>query len=55
MKYPGALKTVASRRLSPPVKTPTFLATAPIGALLLVPSLLFLFAVFKGRNPEANP
>ena len=31
------------------------LATAPVGALLLVPSLLFLFAVFKGRNPEASP
>jgi cytochrome d ubiquinol oxidase subunit II len=30
------------------------LATAPVGALLLVPSLLFLFAVFKGRNPEAG-
>lgn len=28
------------------------LATAPVGALLLIPSLVFLFAVFKGRNPE---
>jgi cytochrome bd ubiquinol oxidase subunit II len=30
------------------------LATAPVGALLLVPSLALLFGVFKGRNPEAE-
>jgi cytochrome d ubiquinol oxidase subunit II len=30
------------------------LATAPLGALLLVPSLWLLFSVFKGRNPEAG-
>jgi cytochrome d ubiquinol oxidase subunit II len=37
-----------------PESTLTFLlATAPIGMLLLIPSLLFLFAVFKGRNPNA--
>jgi cytochrome d ubiquinol oxidase subunit II len=30
------------------------LATAPVGALLLIPSLALLFAVFKGRNPEAK-
>ncbi|MEO8289068.1 MAG: cytochrome d ubiquinol oxidase subunit II [Chloroflexota bacterium] len=30
------------------------LATAPIGALLLIPSLWLLFSVFKGRNPEAG-
>jgi cytochrome d ubiquinol oxidase subunit II len=30
------------------------LATAPLGALLLVPSLWLLFSVFKGRNPEAE-
>ncbi len=29
------------------------LATAPFGALLLIPSLWLLFAVFKGHNPEA--
>jgi cytochrome d ubiquinol oxidase subunit II len=37
-----------------PDSTLTFLlATAPVGALLLVPSLWFLFAVFKGHNPQA--
>jgi cytochrome d ubiquinol oxidase subunit II len=30
------------------------LATAPLGAVLLVPSLWLLFAVFKGRNPRAG-
>jgi cytochrome bd ubiquinol oxidase subunit II len=30
------------------------LATVPVGALLLVPSLALLFGVFKGRNPEAE-
>lgn len=30
------------------------LATAPVGALLLIPSLALLFLVFKGRNPEAK-
>ncbi len=30
------------------------LATAPVGALLLIPSLWLLFSVFKGRNPEAS-
>ena len=30
------------------------LATAPFGALLLIPSLWLLFAVFKGHNPEAS-
>lgn len=30
------------------------LATAPFGALLLIPSLYLLFSVFKGRNPEAR-
>jgi cytochrome d ubiquinol oxidase subunit II len=29
------------------------LATAPFGALLLIPSLWLLFSVFKGHNPEA--
>jgi cytochrome d ubiquinol oxidase subunit II len=28
------------------------LATAPVGGLLLIPSLWLLFTVFKGRNPE---
>ena len=30
------------------------LATVPIGALLLIPSLVLLFAVFKAQNPEAE-
>lgn len=30
------------------------LFTAPVGALLLVPSLALLFSVFKGNNPEAR-
>jgi cytochrome d ubiquinol oxidase subunit II len=38
-----------------PDSTLTFLlATAPLGALLLIPSLFLLFSVFKGRNPGST-
>lgn len=38
-----------------PDSTLTFLlATAPVGALLLIPSLALLFSVFKGHNPEGR-
>jgi cytochrome d ubiquinol oxidase subunit II len=30
-------------------------ATVPFGLAALIPSLLFLFSVFKGRNPNATP
>ena len=30
------------------------LATAPVGAILLIPSLALLFSVFKGNNPQAR-
>ncbi len=36
---------------APPATLLFLLWTVPPGALLLVPSLLFLFRVFKGRNP----
>ena len=38
---------------APPATLQFLLWTVPPGALLLVPSLLFLFRVFKGRNPAA--
>jgi cytochrome bd ubiquinol oxidase subunit II len=39
-----------------PVATLTFtMMTLPLGAGLLAPSLLYLFSVFKGRNPTQEP
>ena len=40
---------------SPPESMALLLVTFLAGAVLLVPSLLILFRVFKGRNPAASP
>ncbi|MEA2684575.1 MAG: cytochrome bd ubiquinol oxidase subunit [Chloroflexota bacterium] len=39
---------------SPPESMALLLGTFVVGALLLVPSLILLFRVFKGRNPAAG-
>jgi cytochrome d ubiquinol oxidase subunit II len=48
--YPDVTLTAAA---APPATLQFLLATLPIGLGLVLPSLWFLFAVFKGRNPAA--
>jgi cytochrome d ubiquinol oxidase subunit II len=49
--YPDLTLTATA---APAATLTVLLVTLPFGLALLIPSLAFLFAVFKGRNPAAR-